>query len=201
MANLGNDIREKSMRDSKKFKIIFQKNRRFYVPIKREYLEKIKNFRNAQMSVLRQFKPLTEYDQERWFKKISKDPNQILFGILVKKNKNYEFIGYCGLTNIDNRNRRAELSFLVDPKRANVKRTYKADFMATLHIICKYGFEKLNLNKIFAETYSLRKFHISILESFGFRFEGRMREHNFKDGKYCDSLIHSLLYSEWKKIN
>jgi len=180
-------------------KIVYQNNNRFLVPIERTHLAIIQRYRNAQMAVLRQFKPLTEGNQERWFEKISEDPTQAIFGLLVKKTKDYNFIGYCGLTNIDYRNRRAELSFLVDPKRANNHRLYRADFFAVLEMICQYGFEELNLHKIFTETFSFRKFHIHVLESFGFHFEGILRQHTFTDGKYYDSLLHSILISEWRK--
>lgn len=179
--------------------IIYEKNSRFLAPLEREHLEKIRNYRNSQMDVLRQYRPLTEYDQEKWFAKISEDNTQAIFAIKLKQDNKNKFIGYCGLTNIDYRNKRAELSFLVDPKRAGNLKVYKIDFLSVLEMICKYGFEELNLNKIFTDTYSFRDAHISVLESFGFEFEGKMREHIFVNGKYYDSLMHSLLFSEWNK--
>ena len=181
-----------------KDEILLEKNNRFLTSLKMRHLEKIRNYRNKQMDVLRQNKPLTKEDQERWYTKLVND-NQVIFSIMLRQENKNKFIGYCGLTYIDYENKRAELSFLVDPKRVKDKKTYKTDFLSVLEMLCKYGFEELKLNKIFTETYSFRKSHIHILELFGFIFEGRLREHIIINGKHVDSLMHSLLISDWEK--
>ena len=183
-----------------KISILYGLDGRYLSSLEKKFLTKIKNWRNAQMEILRQSKPLTDYDQEKWFQQIREDKNQSLFSIIAKneKNKKMKFIGYCGITYIDYKNRRGALSFIVDTKRALNKEIYKRDFMAVLNMICHYGFEELNLNKIFTETFSFRKNHISILEEFGFHFDGILREHHFAHGRYYDSIIHSLLANEWR---
>ena len=60
---------------------LFELNNRYLCPIEREALPKIQKWRNAQLRILRQFRPLTSYDQERWFKELSEDKNKALFGI------------------------------------------------------------------------------------------------------------------------
>ena len=178
--------------------VVQHKNWSLY-PLEKKDVLKIMEWRNAQMEVLRQWKPLTLYNQEEWWKKLSTDPTQVIFAIIYKNEREErELIGYCGLLNIDFRNRRAELSFLVEPSRAANHSLYEKDFCAVLQMLCQYGFESLNLNKIFTETFSFRKFHISILEKFGFKLEGRLREHQFERGKFWDSLIHSILLSDWR---
>jgi len=176
--------------------ILLEYKNRVLRPLERKNLKKLMDFRNQQMDILRQNRPLNENDQEKWFEKISKDKTQIMFEILLKDDD--DFIGCCGLTYIDYDNHRAELSFIVDPVRARDDKLYKEDFIAVLKMLCKYGFEEINLNKIFTETYEFRKKHIKILESFGLKYEGKMREHVFVNGKYHDSLLHSILYDEWK---
>jgi len=176
-------------------------NGRYLCPLEKKFLTQLKKWRNLQIKVLRQFKPLTEYDQEKWFEKLSEDERQALFGIIIfdEKSEKEMFIGYCGITNIDFRNRRGEISFLVDPDRVNDKKIYREDFLSVLHMLCKYGFEELNLNKLFTETFSFRTKHIEILEEFGFKSDGILRSHHFTNGQYYDSVIHSLLISEWKQ--
>jgi len=176
-------------------------NGRYLCPLEKSYLPKLKKWRNLQIQVIRQFKPLTDYDQEKWFEKLSEDESQILFGIIILDEESEEevLIGYCGITNIDLKNRRGEISFLVSPDRANDEKLYKEDFLSTLYMLCRYGFEELNLNKLFTETFSFRKKHLDTLEQFGFNRDGILRNHHFTCGQYYDSIIHSLLASEWKK--
>ncbi|MEC7181872.1 MAG: GNAT family protein, partial [Bdellovibrionota bacterium] len=57
-------------------------------------------------------------------------------------------------------------------------------------------FEHLKLNRIFTETYSLRTEHIKILESNGFLYEGAHRKKILINGKYYDSLFHSILKAD-----
>jgi len=180
---------------------IFEENNRTLGPIRKQNLIKLMEFRNQQMDILRQSRPLTEEDQKKWFEKISKDDSQVMFEILLKEKNQEKFIGVCGLTYIDYLHRRAELSFIDDPIRAKDKETYKDDFLAIIKMLCSYGFEKLNLNKIFTETYEFRDYHIKVLESFGFKFEGKLREHVFINDRFYDSLFHSILHSEWKIRN
>jgi RimJ/RimL family protein N-acetyltransferase len=175
-------------------------NGRYLCPIEKKFLPKLKKWRNLQIKMLRQFKPLTNYDQEKWFEGLYQNENQVLFGIITFNEKGKKvLIGYCGITYIDFKNRRGEISFLVDPDRANDEKMYREDFLSILHMLCKYGFEELNLNKLFTETFSFRKKHIEILEEFGFKSDGILRSHHFTNGQYYDSVIHSLLVCEWKQ--
>ncbi len=153
------------------------------------------------MDVLRQWKPLTEYNQEKWFQQISEDDTQIVFSIMVlDEQNNMNFIGYCGITNIDFKNRQGEISFLVEPSRVQDKELYREDFLSTLYVLCQYGFGEINLHMLFTETFAFRKDHIKILEDFGFHLDGILREHHFTKGQYHDSLIHSILYDEWLQM-
>jgi len=183
-----------------KTNILYKYNNRYLCPLEKEHLSKLKEWRNAQMKILRQCIPLTDFHQEKWYAHLKGEKDQVLFSLMAGEPAKLKFIGYCGITNIDFKNRRGEISFLVDPKRIINKKIYKEDFRAVLYMLCEYGFEELNLNKIFTETFDFRKDHIKILEEFGFRREGKLREQYFGNGKYFNSFIHSILLSEWKLI-
>lgn len=178
--------------------MIFMFNNRYISYIDCDNLSDIKDWRNQQMNILRQWKPLTYYNQQEWFKRLSTDLSQVIFSLYFSEdNENFEFIGYCGVVNIDFINRRGEISFIVNPKRVKNNKLYHDDFMAVLTLLCHYGFESLNLNKLFTETFSFREEHINILNEFGFIFEGKLRNHQFINGNYCDSIMHSILFDEW----
>ena len=177
---------------------LYEFNGRLFFPIEKQYLEKIKEWRNTQMEILRQWKPLTDYNQEKWFQEVSESNNQVIFSIIVFNKDNIKkFIGYCGLVNIDHINKKAEFSFLVDPERVLKRIIYKEDFMSALKVICNYGFNQLNLNKIFTETFCFRKYHIEILKEYGFKEDGVLRKNQYIKDKYYDSIIHSILKSEF----
>ena len=176
-------------------------NKRYLYPLSRGYLPKLKDWRNSQMDVLRQWKPLTDLNQEKWFQEIIDDDTQIIFSIMEPdKEDNLIFIGYCGITGIDFINKRGEISFLVNPVRVQDKKLYREDFLSVLYMLCQYGFEEINLHKLFTETFAFRKDHIKILEDFGFHLDGILREHQFIKSQYHDSFIHSILYDEWLQI-
>lgn len=198
MDNVGDDIM--GMVDQE-IEYICTFNERYLYPLSKENLSKIKNWRNSQIDVLRQWKPLTEYNQEKWFQHISEDDTQIVFAIMVpNQQSSLELKGYCGITNIDFINRRGEISFLINPLRAQNEGLYRDDFLSVLYLLCQYGFENLNLHKIFTETFAFRKHHIKILKEFGFGDECTLKEHNFIKGKYYDSYIHSIMHNEWSDI-
>jgi len=173
--------------------------RRLYA-MEKDDLASIKDWRNAQMNVLRQWRPLTDTNQEEWFASLSKDSSQIVFAIRIEIKGKLMLIGYTALVHVDHVNHRAEVSFLVDPARAANKATYRADMLSALALLCRYGFEELGLHKIYAETFAFRKDHVKILEEFGFKRDGVMRGHQLKGSKYHDSILHSILDEEWASI-
>jgi RimJ/RimL family protein N-acetyltransferase len=183
-----------------KIEFFYQFDNRYLFPLEKKFLPKLKEWRNAQARVLRQFKPLTDFHQKRWYSHLKEDKNQVLFAIMAGNSlKKLDFIGYSGIVNIDYKNRRGELSFLVNPARVKKREVYKKDFFANLNMLCRYGFDEINLNKLYSETFEFRKDHIKMLKEFGFHTDGILRHHHFTGGKYYNSFIQSILFSEWKQ--
>ena len=158
----------------KELDAMYDFNGRYLCPIEKQYLPHLKKWRNLQIDVLRQLRPLTDADQEKWFENLQIDQKQVIFSLLIfdKNSKQPTLIGYCGLTNIDLKNRVAEVSFLVDPDRAADEKTYYDDFLSVLTMLSRYGFEELGLNKLFTETFAFRVTHMQILDEFGLKRYG-----------------------------
>jgi hypothetical protein len=163
-----------------------------------ENLVEIKAWRNEQIDILRQNKKLTNKNQRNYYKKTIeptlrlKYPNQLIFSFL----ENNFCIGYGGLTNIDWTAKRTEMSFLVNPIRKKVNSLYSQDLNCFFSLIRIIAFDELKLEKIFTETYDIRPFHVSILESIGFTFEGRLKNHNIINNKKVDSIMHGYFKNE-----
>jgi RimJ/RimL family protein N-acetyltransferase len=167
------------------------------VALRQEDIFLIKEWRNAQMDVLRQSEVLSDQDQQRYYNTAvlpcfeERHPRQILFSLLEKD----VCIGYGGLTNIDWMAKRTEMSFLVNPKRTLSEDTYTADFSAFISLLKKVMFTDLGFNRIFTETYDIRPLHIRILEKNGFVLEGRLKQHVHINNTFVDSLIHGYIKS------
>lgn len=69
---------------------------------------------------------------------------------------------------------------------------------AAVQGLIKFGFEKLNLNKVLigCATGNLRSQKIP--ESLGFTYEGTLRQNEWLYDHFVDHKIYSLLKSEWK---
>ena len=165
------------------------------VSLREQDIMSIKEWRNAQIDVLRQKTPLTDEDQRKYFLQviqptfIEKEPRQILVSILL----NGELIGYGGLVHMDWEARRAEVSFLVATERANHEATQRADFSHYLQLIKQLAFDVLHLNRLTAETFNIRPMHIQVLEENGFLLEGILKQHAVVRGELVDSICHGLL--------
>lgn len=168
------------------------------ISLEKEYIEKIRLWRNNQMDVLRQQTLIHAKEQYHYFNTYIKPtlnedhPKQILFSYFYKDT----FIGYGGLINIDWISKRAEISFLIDSNRASDSDLYKIDFHHFLTLVCSVAFKHLGFHRLFTETFAFRKEHMNILEDFGFRKEGVLREHTYKKEKWYDSIMHGLLAQE-----
>lgn len=165
------------------------------ISLREQDIYKIKDWRNSQIDVLRQKELLTNISQKKYFNEIIKPsfseqfPNQILFSFLYKN----ECIGYGGFVHISWEDKRAEISFLIDNERAKTEAIYQQDFTIYLKIIKNIAFTCLDFNRVFVETYDIRKEHVGVIEASGFLLEGRMRQHVIINNKKADLLIHGFL--------
>jgi RimJ/RimL family protein N-acetyltransferase len=109
--------------------------------------------------------------------------------------KTNEPIGACGLLYTNWINRSSDFSFYIGYNDLYIDEVYAFDAANTL---IKYGFEDLNLNKIWMELYEydLKKLDF-FKENFNFHVDGKLRQNAFSEGRYWDSFIISILKSEF----
>jgi RimJ/RimL family protein N-acetyltransferase len=70
-----------------------------------------------------------------------------------------------------------------------------------MRLMLKFGFETLNLNRIFLRVYEYNQRAIRSYEKAGFVLEGKLRQARYQAGKYHDEYIMSVLRSEWDQAN
>lgn len=139
--------------------------------------------------------PINREMEEKWYDKIliSNFPTTI-FGIeLISESK---LIGITILKNINFINRSAEFAIYIGDKNERGKGySYEATILTM-----KFGFLDLGLNRLFLKVIRKNKTAISLYEKCNFFKEGVLREAIFKNGKFYDEIIMSILKEEFEKI-
>lgn len=159
----------------------------------------IMQWRNDQLSVLRQAKPLSQEDQLRYFHDVvapsfnQTEPDQVLLRFTHRSN----LIGYGGLVHMDWKARRGEVSFLLETERAKDIRSYGMELSIFLQLLKKCAFDVLDLNKIHTESYAHRPWHVQSIEAAGFKREGILRKHALADGELVNAVVASCLKEEY----
>ncbi|RZD46117.1 MAG: hypothetical protein CXT78_04525 [Thaumarchaeota archaeon] len=164
--------------------------------LEKEDLPSLKEWRNSLhvRKSTREYKLLNMINQKNWFESIhqSNPPKDIMFGILNKRKK---LIGVTGLTYIDWKNRNSEISIYFSTKNWQANHEAKE----VINLIMEYGFEELNLNRLYVEIFSLMKENVKLFKKMKFIKEGQLREKIWRQNKWWDTLIFSKLAKEYKK--
>lgn len=108
-----------------------------------------------------------------------------------------QLVAFGGLTRIDSRSRKAELYIFVNPNMQG-----KGIGTVATRMLCKYGFELLQLHKIYLYTNASNLGAKRIYEKVGFVLEGVHREENINAQRYEDRLYYGLLakdFDAWPK--
>lgn len=151
----------------------------------------IMKWRNEQIYHLRQNKPLTIKDQEKYFTDTipdlfeKKQPNQLLFSFL----ENTNCIGYGGLVRINWLDKNAEISFIMNTELE--KNNFDKYWYIFLSLIEEIAFKEINLHKIYTYAFDLRPHLYDVLTNSGYIEEARLKEHCLFQNNYIDILIHT----------
>ena len=143
--------------------------------------------------------PLSSAMEENWFEEQLKVPpseGQVL-AIEVQAGEEWIHIGNTGLHNVDAINRNAEFGIFIGETGYHNKGLGTAATRLTL----KHGFDNLNLNRIYLYVYENNPRAIKAYETAGFVREGMLRQAVFKNGRYLDLMVMSVLRSEWTNLH
>jgi len=163
------------------------------VPLRMEDRYAIMKWRNEQIYHLRQHKPLTTKDQNKYFETTvdglfnTDQPDQILFSYL----ENDKCIGYGGLVRINWIDKNAEISFIMNTDLE--KENFQKNGGIFLNLIEQVAFTDLKLHKISTYAFDLRPYLYDLFLESGFKEEARLKEHCYFEGKYIDVVIHSKI--------
>ena len=163
------------------------------VPIRYEDRNPIMKWRNEQIYHLRQAAPLTQENQDTYFREVvskiftKETPEQLLFSLL----ENNRLIAYGGLVHINWTDKNAEISFVMDTALENER--FSELWSEYLSLIKKVAFEDLLLHKIYVYAFDLRPHLYAMLEENNFTREAVLKEHCYFENQFIDVVIYSFI--------
>jgi RimJ/RimL family protein N-acetyltransferase len=145
------------------------------------------------------YRPFSLAEEDGWFERmLARPPDEHVMVIEARATdkgdeESWKLIGTCGFAPIDWRNRAAEFGINIGEK-GYWNQGYGTE---AVRLLCQHGFETLNLNRILLRVLETNPRAIHAYEKAGFTHEVRMRQAEFRHGKYIDMLVMSILREEF----
>ncbi len=102
-------------------------------------------------------------------------------------------IGGIILHDFDKFSNRIMFTIAISTKLQNVGFGYEV-----MKRLLKYLFRERKIRKVFLEVYDTNRRAIKLYQKLGFRKEGVLKEHTYKEGKYIDLIIMAMLKREYE---
>lgn len=137
---------------------------------------------------------VSEALEKQWIEEkiLRQKSNEIVLAICLKDDDKY--IGNIYLSNIDWIKRSAKFQIIIGDKSSRAKGIGSE----SLRMILKYAFEQRNMHRIYSYILDDNEASKKMHKKCGFSYEGKLRENVYKDGKYKDTVIMSILDYEYK---
>jgi RimJ/RimL family protein N-acetyltransferase len=142
---------------------------------------------------LKAYLPFNLDDETDWYEAQRRDPTMQNFAIVL--NTENVHIGSIGLMKINQREQNAELGIMIGDKR-QWGQGYGRE---AIKLLLPFGFATLNLHRIYLRVDATHPAAIRCYTNCGFVEEGRLRDAVFRQGRFEDQLIMSILRPEYFK--
>jgi len=161
--------------------------------IERRDLELMRALRNDPTTWmhLTDIRPIAELGQERWFAGLADAKDRQYF---VVCDGQHDFIGIVRCDEIDHVNRSMRIGCDIVPDLRG-----KRYGSRVFDLLLRYGFDFLNMHRLWLLVIDSNPVAIRLYAGKGFQEEGRQREALFRDGRYHDYILMSLLEHEYRK--
>jgi RimJ/RimL family protein N-acetyltransferase len=97
---------------------------------------------------------------------------------------------------VDKKNRSAELGYWVAKEHRN-----KGIATEAASTILVFGFNELNLERIYAKCFFDNNPSERVMEKIGMQYEGTFRHEVLKEDRFIDTKYYSILKGDWLKEN
>jgi len=137
------------------------------------------------------YRPLSLAQEEQWYEKMLQDRTTLNFAIEVEG----QHVGGAGFAAINHQDRHAEVGLFI-----GVKELWGQGLCVdVLRTLLRYGFDCLNLHRIYLRVFAENERARRCYEKVGFKEEGRFREHIFRHGHWIDEVRMGILEDEWRR--
>jgi [ribosomal protein S5]-alanine N-acetyltransferase len=131
--------------------------------------------------------PNTRESQEKYYSYLLNSNSDVVMAIVDAASNKH--LGNVGLHKIDWVHRSAELGIVIGEKEFYGKKYGKQAWK----LITEYGFDILNLHRIFALIMEKNIASIKCAEAAGFNCEGKIRDYFYKNGTYEKVLYYNII--------
>lgn len=125
--------------------------------------------------------------------KIHDDSKNLYLGVCLRENN--QLIGYVHINNIDLRNLKVEWGGTLIGERELIGKGYGEE---ASKLLLRFIFDQYPINKCYAFCLAEHPSTIKLFKKLGFQKEGVLRQEVYKNGKFYDLFLYSILRSEIK---
>lgn len=170
-------------------------------PVEKRDIEEIRRLRNEPSTwiFLTDVTQINSEMQEKWFEGMSKSKDKAYFSIFKEKKDfpiSYEgdFLGIIRMDQIDQNNRSIRVGCDIVPSERGKGYGTKA-----FEAILKFCFDHMGMHRLWLCTLENNEVAKKLYKNSGLKEEGRHRQAIWRDGRWHDLIIMSILEDEYRK--
>jgi RimJ/RimL family protein N-acetyltransferase len=141
--------------------------------------------------------PQTARETERFVEAQTSGDDPLNRAFIIVLREGNRPVGTTGCYNIDWPNRCGELGIVIGEK---MYRGYGYGTEAT-HLILAFGFQELGLHRLYLHAFDFNERALKSYRKCGLVEEGRLREAHYREGRYHDIVIMSILEDDYRKLS
>ncbi|MBN2238897.1 MAG: GNAT family N-acetyltransferase [Dehalococcoidales bacterium] len=145
------------------------------------------------LQYLNMYLPMTEMQEEKFIEYLGSARDKVMFMVETVDDEDPKAIGSVELENINHKDGNAMFAIAIGEKE------YWGQGHGTeaAGLIIRYGFEQLNLHRIYSVVFSFNERSLRLHRKLDFIEEAREREAEFKNGQYHDRVVFGILREDW----
>lgn len=155
------------------------------VPLGRAHLPRTRAWANDPelMRLMDRASPVSEAEHEAWFESIARRDDCAYFAVEAADGSGH--VGNVWLWAIDARHRKAELRVVL----GEVSARGQGLGAEAIDLLCRHGFERLNLHRIYAYVLAINPAALRAFERAGFAREGTLTDDRWTGDRFADSYL------------